>query len=93
MEGAGTVREALASAMPLHAAFPLLAGALALLLGLLCLLAVRAVCVCERGNALARVRLRNERVMATLDMEDCGYDARAATPLPNDASWWEDPDR
>ena len=93
MEGTGTVRQALASAMPLHAAFPLLAGALALLLGLLCLVAARAICVCERGNALARVRLRNERVMATLDMEECGYDARALTPMPDDASWWEGPDR
>ena len=60
---------------------------------LVCLVAVRAICSCERDHALARVRLRNERVMATLDMEDCGYDARALTPLPDDASLWEEPDR
>ena len=79
--------------MPLHAAFSILAGALLLLLGLLFLAAARAICVCERGHALARVRLRNERVMATLDMEECGYDARVLTPLPGDASWFEEPNR
>ena len=93
MEGTGTVREALISEMPLHTALPLLAGILALLLSLLCLAAARAICVCERGHALARVRLRNERVMATLDMEECGYAARALTPLPDDASWCEEADR
>ena len=77
--------------MPMHAVFPILVGAVMLLL--VCLVAVRAICSCERDHALARVRLRNERVMATLDMEECGYDARAPTPLPDDAPWLPEPER
>jgi len=77
--------------MPMNAVFPILVGATMLLL--VCLVAARAICSCERDHALARVRLRNERVMATLDMEECGYDARAPAALPEDAPWLPEPNR
>ena len=32
------------------------------------------MCVCQRESVLSAARLRTERILATLDMEECDYD-------------------
>lgn len=46
-------------------------------------------CLCKRDSVASATRMRTERIMATLDMEECGSDAHSIA----DEDWVPESDR
>ena len=70
---------------------------LAVLLVALCsagYLLMALCCLCKRDASALAARMRTERIMATLDMEECGDDSTLpATPLDGDEPGISESDR
>ena len=56
-------------------------------------LLVAVCCLCKRESELTAAHMRSQRILATLDMEECGHDTtRSPTPLA-DEPWVAEQER